>query len=172
MDQSWSRVSTRIGIINSNTKTGRKPKFDLNWWNFSFSSFFLTTYRRSASLIQQSVCSSRVGWWISEVCADRVILKHLYIETTVQKSMTTPKIEKYFKFYNFLKCWLVYEKITFFWSFSNVISLMNIDSWEKSFCTVVAIYKCFNMTRSANTSEIHQPTLIIYICKCFLFQRN
>ena len=27
----------------------------------------------------------RVGWWISEVCADGVILKNLYIETTVQK---------------------------------------------------------------------------------------
>ena len=46
--------------------------------------------------------------------------------------MTTPKIEKYlgFNFYNFLKYWLVYEKITishFFGHFSNVISLANID---------------------------------------------
>ena len=45
--------------------------------------------------------------------------------------MTPPKIETYlFNFYNFLKCWLVYEKITishFFGHFSNVISLANID---------------------------------------------
>ena len=45
--------------------------------------------------------------------------------------MTPPKIEKYlgFNFYNFLKCWLVYEKIAishFFGHFSNVISLANI----------------------------------------------
>ena len=26
---------------------------------------------------------TRVGWWISKVCADRVTLKHLYIETKV-----------------------------------------------------------------------------------------
>ena len=84
------------------------------------------------------------------------------------RSMTPPKIEKYlgFNFYNFLKCWLVYEKITishFFGHFSNVISLANIDFWEKSFCTVVSIYKCFNLTRWTHTSEIHQPTLL-YKC--------
>ena len=34
-----------------------------------------------------SLYANRVGWWISEVCAYayQVILKHLYIETTVQK---------------------------------------------------------------------------------------
>jgi len=46
--------------------------------------------------------------------------------------MTPPKNEKYlgFNFYNFLKYWLVYKKITishFFGHFSNVISLVNID---------------------------------------------
>ena len=84
------------------------------------------------------------------------------------RSMTPPKNEKYlgFNFYNFLKCWLVYEKITishFFGHFSNVISLANIDFWEKSFCTVVSIYKCFNMTRSAHISENHQPTLLRHL---------
>ena len=34
----------------------------------------------------------RVGWWISEVCADRVRLKHLYIETTVQKDFSQKSI--------------------------------------------------------------------------------
>ena len=29
--------------------------------------------------------SIRVGRWISDVCEDQVILKHLYIETTMQK---------------------------------------------------------------------------------------
>ena len=48
------------------------------------------------------------------------------------RSMTPPRNEKYlgFNFYNFLTCWLVYEKITishFFGHFSNVISLANID---------------------------------------------
>ena len=71
--------------------------------------------------------------------------------------MTPPKIEKYlgFNFYNFLKYWIVYEKITishFFGHFSNVISLANIDFWEKSFCTAVSKHKCFNMTWQAHTS--------------------
>ena len=35
---------------------------------------------------------TRVGWWISKVCADRVILKHLYIETTVQKDFSHKSI--------------------------------------------------------------------------------
>ena len=35
---------------------------------------------------------SRVGWWISEGCADRVIIKHLYIETTVQKDFAQNSI--------------------------------------------------------------------------------
>ena len=35
---------------------------------------------------------TRVGWWISKVCADRVILKHLYIETTVQKDFSQKSI--------------------------------------------------------------------------------
>ena len=87
--------------------------------------------------------------------------------------MTLPKIEKYleFNFYNFLKCWLVYKKITishFFGHFSNVISLAKIDFWEKSFCTVVSIYKCFNLTRSAHTSEIHQPALITHIIQMYV----
>ena len=37
-------------------------------------------------------CPIRVGWWISEVCADQVILKHLYIETTVQKDFSQKSI--------------------------------------------------------------------------------
>ena len=37
-------------------------------------------------------CVTRVGWWISEVCADLVILKHLYIETAVQKDFSQKSI--------------------------------------------------------------------------------
>ena len=36
--------------------------------------------------------TSRAGWWISEVCAYRVRLKHLYIETTVQKDFAQNSI--------------------------------------------------------------------------------
>ena len=34
----------------------------------------------------------RAGWWISEVCADRVRLKQLYIETAVQKDFSQKSI--------------------------------------------------------------------------------
>ena len=37
-------------------------------------------------------CTIRAGWWISEVCAYRVRLKHLYIETTVQKDFSQKSI--------------------------------------------------------------------------------
>ena len=43
--------------------------------------------------------------------------------------------------------------------------LKNIEFWEKSFCTVVSIYKCFNLTRWTHTSEIHQPALMFNIFK-------
>ena len=37
-------------------------------------------------------CISRAGWWISEVCADQVRLKHFDIETTVQKDFAQNSI--------------------------------------------------------------------------------
>ena len=37
-------------------------------------------------------CVIRAGWWISEVCAYQVRLKHLYIETTVQKDFAQNSI--------------------------------------------------------------------------------
>ena len=66
------------------------------------------------------------------------------------------------RLFKILACLWENHNFSFFGHFSNVISLANIDFWEKSFCAVVSTYKCFNMTWSSHTSEIHQPTLIVY----------
>ena len=41
---------------------------------------------------QGMIWSTRVGWWISDVCAYQVILKHLYIETALQKDFSQKSI--------------------------------------------------------------------------------
>ena len=95
---------------NSNTQ----ERFPQYWWQGVNYPIIIKSVCVCVS-DSESICSNppsitcnrrKTSWWISEVCADRVILKHLYIETTVQKDFFQKSIfAREITFQKWLKKW-------------------------------------------------------------------
>ena len=63
-----------------------------------YTNYVFVTDRWTENLKSRNCWHSRVGWWISEVCADWVILKHFAREITFQTRSTYAQMKNTGKF--------------------------------------------------------------------------
>ena len=80
-EQLWMHISKMTEITLWECERGGQQSF-----------IFYVTEALKRSQVDRTTpnfaCTIRAGWCISEVCADQVRLKHLYIESTVQKDFS------------------------------------------------------------------------------------